>query len=194
METQKPRLVVLGVLIGARLLNSLRQEYHGILKINDEFLWTDCSVALAWINQGPRVGGGFVANSVKEIAAEGGVWSWIPKNENPADLPTRGTTVAQLSASKIWWNGPHWLQEPETEWPKHRMNETDVTLAIMTLADMQQPEYLEDIVDPLRTSKYLRTLRSVAWILRWRESIEHTQTLLSIRELQTAKTVILKQV
>ena len=189
-----PRLEVLGALLGARLLNSLRQEYHGILKIDDEFLWTDSSVALAWINQGPRVGGVFVANRVEEIATVGGVWSWVPRNENPADLPTRGTTVVQLSASKIWWNGPHWLKEPETEWLKHRMNETDVTLAMMALADSQEPEYLEDIVDPPRTSKYLRTLRSVAWILRWRKSIENTQTLLSIGELQTAKTVILKQV
>ena len=70
---------------------------------------------MAWINQGPRVGGVFVANRVEEIATVEGVWSWVPTNENPADLPTRGTTVAQLSASKIWWNVPHWLKESETE-------------------------------------------------------------------------------
>ena len=135
-----------------------------------------------------------MANRVEEITVVGGVWSWVPTDENPADLPTRGTTVAQLSASKIWWNGPHWLKGPETEWPKHQVNDTDVTLAMMAVADSQQPEYLEDIVDPPRTSKYLRTLRSVAWIVRWRKSIENTQTQLSVGELQTAKTVILKQV
>ena len=189
-----PRLELLGALLGARLLNSLRKEYHSILKIDEEFLWTDSSVALSWINQGPRVGGVFVANCVEEITVVGGVWSWVPTDENPADLPTRGTTVAQLSASKIWWNGPHWLKGPETEWPKHQVNDTDVTLAMMAVADSQQPEYLEDIIDPPRTSKYLRTLRSVAWIVHWRKSIENTQTQLSVGELQTAKTVILKQV
>ena len=97
-----PRLELLGALLGARLLNSLRQEYHGILKIDDEFLWTASSVALTWINQGPRVVGVFVANRVEEIATVGGVWSWVPRNENPADLPTRGKTVAQLSASTQW--------------------------------------------------------------------------------------------
>ena len=171
-----PRLELLGAILGARLLNSLRQEYHGILKIDDEFLWTDSSVALEWINQGPRVGGVFVADCVEQITAVGGVWSWVPTDEILADLATRVTTVAQLADSKIWWNGPHWLKGPETEWPKHQKNDTDVTLVMMAVADSQQPERQEDIVDPSRTSKYLRTLRSVAWILRRRKPIENTQT------------------
>lgn len=153
-----PRLELLGAILGARLLNSLRQEYHGILKTDDEFLWTDSSVALEWINQGPRVGGVFVANRVEEITAVGGVWPWVPTDENLADLATRGTTVAQLADSKIRWNGPHWLKGPETEWPKHQKNDADVTLVMMAVADSQQPERKEDIVDPPRTSKYLRAL------------------------------------
>jgi len=68
-----PRLELLGALLGARLLNSLRLEYSGVFKIDDEFLWTDSSVALSWISQGPRVGGVFVANRVEEITAVGGV-------------------------------------------------------------------------------------------------------------------------
>ena len=68
-----PRLELLGALLGARLLNSQRKEYHSILKIDEEFLWTDSSVALSWINQGPRVGGVFVANRVEEITVVGGV-------------------------------------------------------------------------------------------------------------------------
>ena len=99
-------LELLGALLGARLLNSLRLEYSSVFKIDDEFLWTDSSVALSWISQGPRVGGVFVANRVEEITAVGGVWSWVPTDENPADLPTRGMTVTQLSDSKIWWSGP----------------------------------------------------------------------------------------
>ena len=44
----------------------------------------------------------FVANRVEEITAVGGVWSWVPTDENLADVPTRGTTVLQLSVRKIW--------------------------------------------------------------------------------------------
>ena len=189
-----PRLELLGALLGARLLNSLRKEYKDFLKIDAEFLWTDSSVVLAWINQGPRVGGVFVANRVEEITAVGGVWSWVPTDENPADLPTRGTTVSQLSVRRIWWNGPYWLNGPEAEWPKHPRNDTNVTMEMMAITDSLKPEYLEDIVDPHRTSKYLRTLRSVGWILRWRSSTKNTQTPLSLEELKNAKSVILKQV
>ena len=189
-----PRLGLLGVLLRAQFLNSLRKEYKDFLKIDAEFLWTDSSVVLAWINQGPRVGGVFVANRVEEITAVGGVWSWVPTDENPADLPTRGTTVSQLSVHTIWWNGPNWLNGPEAEWPKHPRNDTNVTMGMMAIIDSLKPEYLEDIVDPRRTSKYLRTLRSVGWILRWCSSTKNTQTPLSLEELKNAKSVILKQV
>ncbi|XP_067030624.1 uncharacterized protein [Acropora muricata] len=148
----------------ARLLNSLRKEYKELLKIDAEFLWSDSSVALAWINQGPRVFGVFVANRVEEITAVGGVWSWVPTDENPADLPTRGTTVSQLSVRKIWWNSPYWFNGPETEWPKQSRNDINVTTRMMAITDSPKPEYLKDIVDPQRTSKFLPTLRSIGWI------------------------------
>ena len=135
-----------------------------------------------------------MANQVEEITAVGGVWSWVPTDENPADLPTRGTTLSQLSVRRIWWNGPYWLNGPEAEWPKDPRNDTNITMEIMAITDSLKPEYLEDIADPHRTSKYLRTLRSVGCILRWRSSTKNTQTLLSLEELKNAKSVILKQV
>ena len=102
--------------------------------------------------------------------------------------------MSQLLVRKIWWNGPYWLNGPETEWPKHPRDDINVTMGLMAITDSPKPEYLEDIVDPQRTSKYLRTLRSVGWILRWRKSTKNTQTLLTLEELKDAKSVILKQV
>ena len=89
---------------------------------------------------------------------------------------------------------PLLLNEPETEWPKQPRNDINVTMGMMAITDSPKPEYLEDIVDPQRTSKYLRTLRSVGWILRWRKSTRNTRTLLTLEELKNAKSVILKQV
>ena len=130
-------------------------EYSGVFKIDDEFLWTDSSVALSWISQGLRVGGVFVANRVEEITAVGGVWLWVPTDENPVDLPTRSMTVAQLSDSKIWWSGPEWLKRPEAEWPKHPKNDTDAALLMMAVADNQEPKYVEEIVThPERASTF----------------------------------------
>ena len=46
---------------------------------------------------------------------------------------------------------------------------------------------MEDIVDTPRTSKYIRTLRSVAWMLHWHKSIKNTQTMLTSEELAMCK-------
>jgi hypothetical protein len=45
-------------------------------------------------------------------------WRHCPTGDNPADLPTRGLTVAQLESATVWWHGPHWLVEEEHMWPK----------------------------------------------------------------------------
>ena len=50
------RLELLGALLEAWFLKSLREEYKGFLKTDAEFLWRDSSVALAWINQRPKRG------------------------------------------------------------------------------------------------------------------------------------------
>ena len=73
----------------------------------------------------------------------------------PTYLPTQGKTVSQLSVRKSWWNGPYWLNGPETEWPKQPRNDINVTMGMMAITDSPKPEYLEDVVDPQRTSKYL---------------------------------------
>lgn len=117
----------------------------------------------------------------------------LSQNENP-DLPTRGMTVVQSSCSKIWWNGPKWLKRPEADWQTHPKNEVGTTLLMMVQADNEVTEYVEDIVDTPWTSKYHRTLKSVAWKLHWHESIKSTQPMMASEELQCARKVILKQV
>ena len=54
-----------------------------------------------------------------------------------------------------------WPVLAEAEWPKHPKNEANITMGMMVVTDSQKPDNLEDIVEPHRTSKYLRTLRSV---------------------------------
>ena len=54
-----------------------------------------------------------------------------------------------------------WPVLAEAESSKHPKNEANITMGTMVVTDSQKPENLEHIVDPHRTSKYLRTLRSV---------------------------------
>ena len=41
------------------------------------------------------------------------------RKNNPADLATRGVTASGLVCSEIWWQGPGFLREPESEWPEN---------------------------------------------------------------------------
>ena len=48
---------------------------------------------------------------------------YVPTEDNPADMATTGKTPLELS-STIWWNGPHWLNQPKDKWPKWKLPET----------------------------------------------------------------------
>ncbi|GFR01961.1 uncharacterized protein TNCT_679691 [Trichonephila clavata] len=62
----------------------------------------------------------FVKNRVEEIQklSNPSDWHHCPGKENPADFLTRGLSVKSLKKCDAWWNGPHWLHQPEENWPK----------------------------------------------------------------------------
>lgn len=53
----------------------------------------------------------FCANWVTEICrnVNPGVWKHCPGKSNPADLPSRGLSVLELSVNQLWRQGPEWL-------------------------------------------------------------------------------------
>ena len=58
-------------------------------------------------------------NRVAEIKRETDItFRYIPSDQNPADLPTRGLSVSEISEAKLWWHGPEWLKESEKLWPE----------------------------------------------------------------------------
>lgn len=59
-------------------------------------------------------------NRSKEIRAlsEGCEWRHVPGEINPADLPSRGSTMKKLLQCR-WWEGHTWLYEDPEHWPQH---------------------------------------------------------------------------
>ena len=91
-----PRLELLAVLIGIRCMKFVAKEIH--LKIDKKIIWTDSQCVLNWIkNNKPLLS--FIKNCIDEIRSEPDVvFRYISTNDNPADIPTTGKSVADLKS------------------------------------------------------------------------------------------------
>ena len=105
-----PRLELMGVLIGCRLSTFLLAELS--VDIAQCILWTDSACVLSWL-QSKKCLSPFVTRRVEEIRASNHLsFRHVPGTDNPADLPTRGATLADLSHSSLWWHGPECMVIP----------------------------------------------------------------------------------
>jgi hypothetical protein len=58
----------------------------------------------------------FVKNRIVEIKSEERIqFKYVPSKQNPADLATRGRSVESLRNDNLWWHGPEWLDETDSE-------------------------------------------------------------------------------
>jgi len=187
-------------LCAATLLSKLyKKAIHALnLTVNESYLWTDSSIVLTWI-QGPankwKI---FVGNRVALIqeATAAVTWRHVPSQSNPADLISRGIEPTTLSTSTLWWNGPPWLLQQPSSWPKTEVNSTTDNLEIrkVRLACIQPPE---DITQ--RFSKLNRLIRVIAYCRRFISNCRNSKakrqsTTLSTQDLNQALTCCVKMV
>ncbi|XP_063989736.1 uncharacterized protein LOC135168999 [Diachasmimorpha longicaudata] len=109
-------------LTAALLLTRLAKTTHQMLELNnvETHLWSDSSVALAWISSHPSRWKEFVHNRVAEIqkTLPEATWRHISGKENPADCASRGISTNQLIEHPLWWSGPDWLNLEPDQWPQ----------------------------------------------------------------------------
>ena len=109
-----PRLEIISAHMATNLVTNVRNAWEDLREVTI-YGWLDSSVALHWILGNGRYRQ-FVANRVKKIRDHPEIqWRYVPTNENPADVASRG---GQITDSKLWWNGPEWLSDP-TRWPEN---------------------------------------------------------------------------
>ena len=118
-ELTIPRLELLSALLLARLLDSVTKGLSPNLCLNQPTCYTDSQVALYWIVGHGKEWKQFVNNRVLEIRelVPVGCWHHCPGIDNPVDIPLRGLSPTELSASRLWHCGPDWLQEASDESP-----------------------------------------------------------------------------
>lgn len=116
-QVSLPRLELCAALLLSHLYKKVRNTISLIVK--ESFLWTDSTIALAWISDQPYRWTQFVANRVSDIQqnSESATWHHVRSKDNPADLISRGLNPTELASSQLWWKGPHWITQPPLSWP-----------------------------------------------------------------------------
>lgn len=190
-----PRLELMGCTIGSRLLKGIQDSLQLDIPI---FMWSDSTVALAWIRRNDEWGT-FVGNRIKEILILTKVehWRYVPGEMNPADLPSRGCSPKQLLKSK-WWEGPRWLLEDEETWPNYEdpVNESDVNaerkkIVSTTLLATNKPLWY------LPSTSYIENVKALAWAKRLFQIFrkeEISSSALTVLEIENAESDLWKRV
>nr|XP_022906253.1 uncharacterized protein LOC111418055 [Onthophagus taurus] len=163
-----PRLELCAAVLLVRLL----KRVQSVLKLCEHsiYLWTDSTVVLSWIRGHPSRWKDYVRNRVTEIHEVSGVhWNYVPGEDNPADLVSRGVTMMKLQSNSSWWSGPCWLMYPSTQWPKESPSppsqvdlEQRVTIPVSNSAIRKNQGW--DLKN--KYSSLTRLLRVTAWCAR----------------------------
>lgn len=96
-------------------------------------------IVLGWLNSHSSRLKTFVANCVSQTLEliKAKQWHYVPTNENPADVLSRGTTAQGLQEANSWRFGPHWLSKDTVSWNKEDYLEHIPEEALPELRTMQ---------------------------------------------------------
>ena len=99
-----PRLELLSAFLLSRLIMSVHNCLRNQIEPLDVKCYTDSLVALYWIRGKDKEWKPFVQNRVKKIRhnVHPEFRHHCTGSTNPADLPSRGLTMTELSASHLW--------------------------------------------------------------------------------------------
>ena len=96
-------------------------------------------------------------------------WRYVPTNDNPSDLGTRGAAPDKLG--NLWYKGPDWLQKHD-QWPeqpeiKETTDSKQELASKRTLVKQGVERDLEMINNMLAKFTYRKLLRVTAYMLRF---------------------------
>lgn len=202
--TTIPRLELCGALLSAQLSSKVLSALR--LKIDDCFHWTDSTIVLGWLNSDPRDLKLFIANRVSQIQdlTSQSAWRHVPGETNPADLASRGVSPKLIKSSRLWWNGPSFLENDQFDWPKQivtknvfdlperktysknktttTLHTTETTLQTKSTSCTKintkpiQATDLGEVVNFERFSRFTTLQRSMAYVLRFINNLRNKNT------------------
>ena len=106
------RLELLGGLMGCRAIQFVGDQLG--ISIYEQLLFTDSECVIEGCTSIKDLKR-FVRDKVAEIHKCDIVIGYISSNENPADVASRGQRPSKLKGNSLWWHGPEWLKQAETD-------------------------------------------------------------------------------
>ena len=174
-----PRLELMSARILANLMNTVIEALGQQVKVDCIKFWLDSKTALYWIqNNGEWKQ--FVQHRVNEILGltRKEDWGHVPGVENPADLGSRGVSASHLKDSRLWWEGPNWLQEDEEKWPKFFPLEDSPDVGSerrkmnVMIAVQKEKHGVSNIVQIERYGSLVKVLRVTAYVMRFIKNLK----------------------
>ena len=105
------------------------------------------------------------------------VWKYVPTDQNPADIASRGCKASKLKEDKKWWEGPDFLKRSSDCWPNQKefgvknfetnpLSEIKPTRRVTTVASTIEVKGLEKIIQPPKFSDVYKLLSITWYVLR----------------------------
>ena len=174
-----PRLELSAATVSVQLDKVLKRELE--LPLTDaSIFWTDSTSVLRYIKNENKRFHTFVANRIAMVrdGSDPDQWRHVSGDLNPGDDLSRGLSAEALLNSERWIKGPEFLWMPKEFWPPGPLSlgsvpDTDPEVKVnakVNATSLTQPfsplvEYFQ------RTSSWYRLKKSIAWLLRYRESL-----------------------
>ena len=172
-----PRLELVAAQTLVKLISNVMKALSS-WTISETLLWTDSTTVLHWLAD-KGTWSTFVRNRVKLIKELcNATWRYVPTDQNPSDLGTRGVSPANLG--EFWLKGPTWLGR-KAEWPPQPEFAATKEALVEAVPKPREKMLLEQNGDQpdekkiwtsslVKRYKYWKLLRVTAYILRFRKN------------------------
>ncbi|XP_063381264.1 uncharacterized protein LOC134667784 [Cydia fagiglandana] len=162
-----PRLELCGAHLLSKLIKKVLTAYSSRLSFDQVYAWSDSTITLAWLRSSPDNWRTYVSNRIAETTSNvpASQWHHVQSADNPADPASRGVLPSQLN-HQLWFTGPSWLSQNESEWPKTNVvcHTDEERRKHVLLTQTNEPKCLEFIE---RFSSLPRMLRVISYMLRF---------------------------
>ena len=184
-EKSLPTLELLGVYLGFKSLFTLFRTYDKF-QIKNVFINCDAQVVLSWLlSDNIKTKNQFARNRIRDIHDMQQELlekfkvpihlRYVPTDQNPADLLTRGLTLDVFKKNfDFWIHGPEWIRKEVVVWPVSSLSclsSANKSVVLTTIVnDNSQVESEKSLIGPLvsfdKFDKYSQLLSVTSVVIR----------------------------